>query len=199
MQAQTIDSLSQVRLIVPLFSGVLGSLVTLIGNHFYTRWREHKAKREHIFKTLMSTRGFKLFPAHVEALCAVEIEWTGKKDGSVRSAWKAYNHHLNKSIPDDITHPENVAWRNELDELFAGLIVAIGESIGKPQDRTDVKAGTNGPRTWREAEHENTLLRKGLLSVIGTGKGLAIPVSVQYDAAVQQQLQSLASSKQLGS
>jgi len=199
MQAQPPDPLSQIRIIVPLFSGILGSLVTLIGNHFYTRWREHHSKREQIFKTLMSTRGFKTFPAHVEALCAVEIEWTGKKDAPVRSAWKAYNHHLNKSFPNDITNPEFMAWSNQLDELFANLIVEIGKSIGKPQDKTDVKAGTYGPRKWLEIEQESSALRKGLLSIIGSGRGVAVPVSVQYDAAVERQLQTIADPKQLGS
>ena len=99
-----------------LFSGVVGSLITLIGNHFYMTWKDRKDKRERIFKTLMSTRGFKLFPAHVEALCAVEVEWGGKGDEKVRSAWKAYNHHLNKQVPDDINDPANVAWRIKINE-----------------------------------------------------------------------------------
>jgi len=173
--------------LVALSSGVIGSLATLIGNHFYSQWKDRKEKRERIFRTLMSTRGFRAFPAHVEALCGVEVEWTRKDDEKVRSAWKAYNYHLNRQdVPTDINDPANVAWRNELEELFADLIVTIGESIRKPLDKTDVKRGAYGPRAWWEYEQETSLLRKGLLSVIANGKGLAVPVSVQYDQLVQQ-------------
>jgi hypothetical protein len=179
--------------LIALSSGVVGSLSTLILNHFYTQWKDIKEKRERIFRTLMSTRGFRAFPAHVEALCAVEVEWSGRKDEKVRSAWKAYNHHLNRQdVPTDINDAANIAWRNDLEELFAELIVALGESIGKPQDKTDVKRGAYGPRSWWENEQETSLLRKGLLSIIQTGKGLSIPVSVQYDQFVQQQLSAIA-------
>lgn len=178
--------------LVALSSGVVGSLATLILNHFYMQWKERKEKRERIFRTLMSTRGFRAFPAHVEALCAVEVEWGGKRDGEVHSAWKAYNYHLNKQhVPTDINDPGNIAWSNEMEELFANLVVAIGESIGKPLDKTDVKRGAYGPRAWWEQEHESSLLRKGLISIISNGKGVTVPVSVQYDQHVQQQLSSL--------
>ncbi len=178
--------------LVALLSGVVGSLFTLVLNHFYTQWKDRKEKRERIFRTLMSTRGFRAFPAHVEALCSVEVEWGGKDDGTVRSAWKAYNHHLNRQdVPLDINDPLNIAWRNTLEELFADLIVALGDSIGKPQDKTDVKRGTYGPRSWWEQEYESSQLRKGLLSIIDAGKRLSVPVSVQYDQYVQQQLSAI--------
>lgn len=193
---QSGGSLDALKILVPLLAAILGSLVTLVANHFYTRWRERKAKREQIFRTLMSTRGFKLYQSHVDALCAVEIEWTGANDGEVRSAWKAYNHHLQKEFPEDLKDPLNVAWRNTLDDLFADLMVALGASVGKPVDRTDVKTGTYGPRIWWEIQAETNLLRKGLLGLIGcviqNGK-LAIPVTVQYDPMAQEQLERLKS------
>jgi hypothetical protein len=177
--------------LLALSSGVVGSLITLILNHFYTQWKDSKEKRERIFRTLMSTRGFRAFPAHVEALCNVEVEWTGKDDGGVHSTWKAYNHHLNKlGVPTDTSDPANIAWTNELEELFANMIVALGDSIGKPQDKTDVKRGAYGPRSWWEYEQETSLLRKGLLNII-YGQGMTIPVSVNYDQHVQQQLSAL--------
>lgn len=164
------------------------------------QWKERKEKRERIFRTLMSTRGFRHLQAHVEALCTVEVEWSGKKDEDVRSTWKAYNHHLNRQdIPTDINDPANVAWRNELEDKFADLIVALGESIGKPQDKTDVKRGAYGPRAWWEYEQEWNLVRKGLLSIIATGNGRSIPVSVQYDQYVQQQLSAIAERAKTGS
>lgn len=175
-----------------LLSGVIGSFVTLVGNHFYSGWKEKKEKRERIFKILMSTRGFRQYFAHVEALCSVEVEWSGPTDEKVRSAWKAYNYHLNQQVPDDINDPANVQWRNQLEDLFADLIVEIGASIGKPQDKTEVKRGAYGPKSWWESEFEQSLLRKGLLSIINQGKGLSIPVSVAYDQIVQQQLNAIA-------
>jgi hypothetical protein len=171
------DTQVDIKVLVPLLSGVTGALVTLIGNHFYSRWKGKKEKRETIFRTLMSTRGYRVGLAHVESLCAVEVEWSGKNDARVRSAWKAYNHHLN--------NPENVAWRNEMDELFGDLIVALGDSIGKPQDKTEIKRGTYGPRAWADAEYEMNLLRKGILSIIQQGQGLSIPISVASDQAGQ--------------
>jgi hypothetical protein len=191
MQMQS-TSYSGIAVLVPLLSGITGALVTLIGNHFYSRWKDKKEKREKIFKTLMSTRGFRAYPAHVEALCAVEVEWSASDDTTVHSAWKAYNYHLNKQVPDDVNNSENIAWRNDLEELFANLIVALGESIGKPQDKTEVKRGAYGPKSWWDAEFEANLLRKGLLSIIGQGRGLSIPVSVSYDQVVQQQLNTIA-------
>ncbi len=141
----------------------------------------------------MSTRGFRQHLAHVEALCDVEVEWTGRDDAKVRSAWKAYMHHLNKpGIPQDITNPLNVAWCAELDDLFAKLIVALGDSIGKPQDATDVKTGAYGPKSWWEYEQETSLLRKGLLAIMARTNAQAIPVSVVYDQLVQEQVSNIA-------
>lgn len=190
MQSAQTDSSLALAIVVPIFSGVVGSLATLIGNHFYTQWREKKQKREQIFRTLMSTRGFRTYATHVEALCAVEVEWSSPEDEKVRSAWKAYNHHLNKQVSQDLSDPENVAWRNTLEDLFADLIVALGESIGKPQDKTDVKTGAYGPRAWWEAEQENSVLRKGMVRIIASGLGRAIPVLVQYDGTAAQQVSS---------
>lgn len=78
-----------------------------------------------------------------------------------------------------------------MEELFADLVVTIGESIGKPLDKTDVKRGAYGPRSWWEQEHESSLLRKGLISIISNGKGVTVPVSVQYDQYMLQQLSTL--------
>ncbi len=178
--------------LIALTSGVVGSLATLILNHFYMQWKDRKEKREKIFRTLMSTRGFRAFPAHVEALCSVEVEWAQKGDERVRSAWKAYNYHLNKAdIPTDITDPANIAWVATLEELFGDLIVALGESIGRPQDKTDVKRGAYGPKSWWEAEQEASVLRKGLIAIIAKGRGEHIPVSVRYDQYLQQQLAAI--------
>jgi hypothetical protein len=178
--------------LVAILSGVVGSLATLILNHFYMQWKDRKEKRERIFRTLMSTRGFRAFPVHVEALCAVEVEWSGKSDTKVHSAWKAYNCHLNKqNVPPDDKDPQNVAWRNDLENLFAELIVAIAESVGKPLDKTDVTRGAYGPRVWWEQEQEESFLRKSLISIINNGKALTVPVSVHYDQHIQQQLSAL--------
>jgi hypothetical protein len=164
-----------------LLSGVVGALVTLLGNHFYSEWKDRKEKRERIFKTLMSTRGYKTGTAHVEALCAVEVEWGREEDTTVRAAWKAYNHHLNTQVPEDLNDPKNVAWRTNLDELFADLIVALGESIGKPQDKTEVKRAAYGPKAWGDRDYEESMLRRGFL----TG-GIVLPVTIRYEAAPTQ-------------
>jgi len=144
----------------------------------------------------MSTRGFKFNQVHVEALCSVEVEWSGAKDAEVRSAWKAYNYHLNKMVPDDINDPANIDWRNTVDELFANLIVELSKSVGKPVDKTDVNAGSYGPKLWWEIQQETNLLRKGLLSIIGSGRGVSIPVSVQYDAAVMNAIEKAGNAAQ---
>jgi hypothetical protein len=136
----------------------------------------------------MSTRGFKIHPAHVDALCQVEIEWRRKGDAKVKSAWKAYSHHLNTQAPQPPGSPQNVEWCNKLDDIFADLAVALAESIGSSFDKTDVKVGAYGPTVWWEIEEEWRKIRKGLIAVLEGGKGFAVPVAVFYDQLVQNQL-----------
>lgn len=198
IQAQSQADPAAVKLLVAVLSGITGSFVTLIANHFYSRWKDKKEKRERIFKTLMSTRGFRTSLAHVEALCSIEVEWSGKNDGKVRSAWRAYNYHLNQAVTDDINHPDNVAWRNKVEELFADLVVALGESIGKPQDKTEVKRGAYGPRSWGDAEWEWTLVRKALVNVFNQGKAAAVPVLILYDDMIEKQIAVLGGQQKPG-
>jgi hypothetical protein len=188
MQTAINGAADTLKILVPLLSGTFGALVTLVGNHFYLRWKARKEKRETIFRTLMSTRGFKIHPTHVDALCQVEIEWRRAGDAKVKSAWKAYSHHLNTTAPQPVGSPANSQWCHKLDDLFADLAVALSESIGSTFDKTDVKVGAYGPTVWWEIEEEWRKIRKGVINVLESGKGLAVPVLVSYDEFVQHQL-----------
>jgi hypothetical protein len=88
--------------------------------------------------------------------------------------------HIGSLIPKDISDTR------PCDDKFA-----LGNSIGKPQDKTDVKTGAYGPKSWWEYEDETSRLRKGLLNIIASGQGVAIPVAVAYDQIVQQQIATI--------
>ena len=58
-------------------------------------WRERRARKLWVFKTLMATRGRALSVEHVQALNMIDLEFTKASEKEILSAWKLYHDHLN--------------------------------------------------------------------------------------------------------
>jgi hypothetical protein len=71
---------------------LLGPVLAVQAQKWVEGFRENKARRLTIFRTLMATRAMVLDPNHVEALNAVPIDFY--KDKGVMDAWEEYFLHL---------------------------------------------------------------------------------------------------------
>jgi len=101
---------------------LLGPVLAVQAQKWVEGFREKKARRLTIFRTLMATRATNLSPAHVEALNAVPIDFY--KDKPVMDAWEEYFMHLT-------TEPAgNPSWGQRRIDLFVKLLVLIGSRVG---------------------------------------------------------------------
>ena len=79
---------------------ILGPIVALGIQRNSEKRREKRNRKLVIFKELMATRATTLSPRHVDALNAIEVEFSkggGKGEKLVLDTWRLYLEHLNTS------------------------------------------------------------------------------------------------------
>ena len=77
---------------------ILGPIVALGIQRNSEKRREKRNRKLVIFKELMATRATTLSPRHVDALNAIEVEFSkggGKGEKLVLDTWRLYLEHLN--------------------------------------------------------------------------------------------------------
>lgn len=133
-----------------------------------TRWRdwvrERRARRMHIFRTLLSTRRQAINPEHVIALNLVEVDFYGVT--SIEMAWRSYNQHLN-SAPRGrkMTPEEDEAFGNTRNDLLAKLLFAIAHSLGFKMSELDLRNGGYSPEGWKTREDRIIEIQDFILNI----------------------------------
>jgi hypothetical protein len=140
--------------------------------------KEKKQRKLQIFKTLMATRGALLSPSHIESLNRIDLEFYGEtKYQKVRDSWKEYFDNLvQKESAESNLH----GWMDKNGDLLATLLHEMGKSLEYKFDRVLIKRNIYSPIAYFEAEHENEIIRKGLVDILRSdGEGL-FPVSIEH-------------------
>ena len=137
-----------------------------------TLWRESarelRARRLHVFRVLMSTRGLVVSHEHVNALNLVEVDFYDCK--KVIAAWQAYKAHLDSGATSEAQN-----WGDTRDGLLARLLHEIGKVLHFGIPAMDIFKGGYAPIAWLKQEK---LERGALLYVKDLFEGKkSLPVS----------------------
>ena len=139
---------------------LLAPLVAVQVQKLLERYREDRARKLNVFKTLMATRAAVVSPQHVQALNMIDLEFQGKKHRAVTDAWKTYLDHLAHYPKDD--EKQQPAWAERTPDLLAKLLLEMGKSLGYVFDEVHVKRGIYAPEAHAQFETEERLMRSGL-------------------------------------
>lgn len=147
---------------------LLGPVIALGLQRNSERRRERQARKMTIFKELMATRAAKVSPRHVEALNAIEIEFSSGhgSDKEVAADWRLYLDHLNDQNVD-AKDPAIVArWGEKSNDLLVDLLFAMSNALKFDFDKVALKKGIYSPRAHGELETDQFMLRKFLLELM---------------------------------
>jgi hypothetical protein len=147
---------------------VLGPIIALGVQREIDRRRALEARKLTVFKELMATRAAKLTPRHVEALNAIEMEFSGKSSGdiAVSRAWRLYLDHLNDQTVKREDEGSVARWADKANDLLVDLLFEMGKALKFDFDKVWLKKGIYTPRAHGELEDDQLLLRKYLLELM---------------------------------
>ncbi len=127
-------------------------------------FRDSKARRLMIFKSLMATRASIISNQHVQALNMIDLEFRGKQFKSVTDAWNTYLDHLG-SYPKDDESLQSV-WAQKRVELLASLLSIMGKSLGYDFNNVHIKKGIYAPEAHAKIEDEYQQIRQGMVHLL---------------------------------
>ncbi|WP_372841713.1 DUF6680 family protein [Phaeovulum sp.] len=162
-----------------VFATLAGPVLAVQAQKLLERERAIKERRLNIFRTLMATRAAMLSPGYVEALNAVPVEFygSGKKLKAINDAWKLYlDHHT-------IEGPATDAWAQKRLDLFQDLLHLVSQFLGYSFSKAQLARDIYSPRAHGDLENEQTIIRKGLVSLF---KGeMVVPLAVKEFPAAE--------------
>jgi hypothetical protein len=142
---------------------------------------ERRSGQKRIFNILMATRATRVAFEHVQALNAIDIEFSGSRwrmqsarEKEVINRWRIYAAHLNRPV-DVVNEAAAVNWNARGDELFTDLLVAPAAALGYPFDRVQLNQGIYYPRAHGEAERRREIYERAVVDVM-TG---AAPLNIK--------------------
>ena len=89
----------------------------------------------------MSTRRVGISSDHVNAINLVEVDFYGC--AAVEAAWKTYKDHLN-----DLSRPEDEAWRRTKEKLLSKLLFEIAKVLKFDIPAIEIFEGGYAPSGW---------------------------------------------------
>lgn len=152
---------------------LLGPVLAVQAQKWVESFREKRARRLTIFRTLMATRAQLVSPSHVEALNAVPIDFY--RDKKVMDAWEEYFMHLTTSPT-----AHNPTWGPKRIDLFVKLLAAIGSKVGYAFNVAEMNR-IYFPNAHSELDEQQDFVRK---AIVGLLKGeLSLPVEIKAAAS----------------
>lgn len=151
---------------------LLGPVLAVQVQKWVERGRAQSQRRITVFRTLMTTRGALLAPAHVEAINVIPIEFYGKRGRRLKiiEKWKEYIDHLYKD-------PAEQSWISTRTRLLNELLAMIGSYIGYKFNSVEISRELYSPRGHATIESDQEIIRSGLAKVF---KGeLGFPMDVR--------------------
>ena len=145
---------------------LLGPILALLAQRFLDFIREKKQRRMHLFLTLMSTRAAPLAPDHVNALNAIDVVFSGKRDQLIRDAWHNVLNHL-------LTDTKQPGWGEKLADLKVDLFREIGSRVGYSFTTDYLKRQIYYPTYYGDVEEDTIKIRKRLTNAL-TDDGLKV-------------------------
>ena len=112
----------------------------------------------------MATRATRTSPRHVDALNAIEIEFSegGDHDARVLGAWRLYLDHLGVGVSDDLL-PQ---WTEKSNDLLTDLLYEMSQALKYGFDKVTLKKNIYAPKAHGELEIDQYLLRKYVVEMM---------------------------------
>jgi hypothetical protein len=145
---------------------ILGPIIALRLQRRLDLQHEHDNRKRTVFKELMATRANILHPRHVEALNAIEIEFSGTDaaDEAVTSAWRLYFDHLRDNAA--ASNPSTLAvWSSRKNELLVDLLYEMSQALGYGFDKATLKSGIYSPQAHIDLANDQAKLTQFLLEL----------------------------------
>lgn len=157
MQQATILALATIAAIIS------GPIVALWLQRISERRRERRNRKLVIFKELMATRATRVSPRHVDALNAIEVEFSEGSAGDKRvlEAWRLYLDHLG----DDDTG-DNQRWTDKSNDLLTDLLYEMSQALQYDFSKITLKKNVYSPRAHGDLELDQYLLRKYVVEMM---------------------------------
>ena len=157
MQQPTIIALATIAAIIA------GPIVALWLQRISERRRDRRNRKLGIFKELMATRATRVSPRHVDALNAIEVEFSEGSAGDRRvlDAWLIYLDHLGDGSTND-----NQLWKDKGNDLLTDLLYEMSRALQYDFDKIALKKNVYSPRAQGELEWDQYLLRKYVVEMM---------------------------------
>ena len=157
MQQSTVLALATIAAII------IGPIVALWLQRISERRRESRNRKLIIFKELMATRAIKVSPRHVDALNAIEVEFSDGSAGDKRvlEAWRLYLDHLGNDDKGD-----NERWTDKGNDLLTDLLYEMSRALHYDFSKITLKNNVYSPRAHGDLELDQYLLRKYVVEMM---------------------------------
>ena len=151
-----------------LLAIVLGPIIALAVQRRMDEDRESQRRKLAIFKELMATRAAKLSTRHVDALNAIEMEFSSGRgsDKEVARAWRVYLDHLGDTNVDRDDQGAIARWGDKSNDLLVELLFEMSRALKFDFDKVSIRKGVYSPRAHGELETDQFLVRKFLLELM---------------------------------
>jgi hypothetical protein len=128
---------------ITIIAIVAGPIAAVWYTRKLDRERERRDRQLMIFRALMGTRGVRLSGDHVNALNLVMLEFYNEE--AVTDAFRKYIGHLSRKPPE--VGSDESFW-DEREDLFTGLLKAMGSSLGYDFDGRELGRLRYTPQGW---------------------------------------------------
>ena len=108
----------------------------------------------------MATRATRISPRHVDALNAIEVEFSSKGDKRVLDAWRLYLDHLGVEMSD------KQRWRDKANDLLTDLLYEMSRALQYDFDKLALKKNVYFPEAHGDFEMDQYLLRKYVVEMM---------------------------------
>ena len=142
---------------------IIGPVVALWLQRISERRRDQRNRKLIIFKELMATRATRVSPRHVDALNAIEVEFSdgSADDKRVLEAWRLYLDHLGDDNAGD-----NQQWTAKGNDLLTDLLYEMSRTLRYDFNKITLKKNVYSPRAHGDLELDQYLLRKYIVEML---------------------------------
>lgn len=172
---------------------IIGPILAVQIQNIIQYTKEIKNRKMQIFKALMATRATPLYPAHVEALNMIDIEFYNDK--KVVESWKLLLDNFS-NYPQD---PKKEDYQIKLsqcsdksNDLLVDLLYEISKVLDYKFDKVLIKRGCYIPKGHGDFQLEQDLIRKGLVQVLWGNKSIPVSVAEVKQTELEQTQEPLA-------
>lgn len=157
---------------------ILGPILAVQIQNIIQLIKDSKNRKMQIFKALMATRATPLYPAHVESLNMIDIEFYNHKN--VVNTWKLLHDNFSNYPQDPKALDFNVKLNQcseKASDLLVDLLYEMSKVLGYKFDKVLLKRGCYIPKGHGDFQTEQDFIRKSMVQLF-LGK-LPFPVFIK--------------------